>query len=95
MLTQSGSIVDQSLDDNGHITGEKTVGNYLSDMSFNGYELDVTKNGKAVKEREYVYEPFPGLSVVSAVYVDGEGSVLGTLVLVESSGGGSSTVGRS
>ena len=93
VLAQDGSIVDQSLDDDGHIYAQKIVGNYLSDMSFNGYEQPVTKNGQPAQEREYVYAPFPGLSVVSAIYIDETDGVLGTQVLIESGGGGSSTIG--
>ena len=94
MLTQSGSIVDQSLDNDGRVTKTVTVGDYKSDMSPNGYETTVTRDGQEVKELEYTYNPFPGLSAVSAIYFDAQGVVLGTQVLSESSAGGTSTVGN-
>jgi hypothetical protein len=95
VLTRSGSIVDQFLDNNGNINGQQVVGSYVSDMTFNGYDESVVVNGQAARELEYVYAPFAGLSVVSAIYVDAAGSVLSAQVLSESRGGGSSTVGSS
>ena len=94
VLTQSGSIIDQSLDNKGNIHNHIIVGSYLSDMSSNGYNQSVIKNGQVAREVEYVYTPFHGLSVVSAIFIDAEGSVVATQVLSESSAGGSSTVGR-
>ena len=95
ILTQSGSIIDQSLDNNGHVFSQQVVGNYLGDMTFNGYSQSVIRNGQAVKELEYVYTPINGLSVVSAVYINDADTVVATQVLSESSAGGSSTVGDS
>lgn len=63
-------------------------------MTFNGYTTTVTRNGQKVTEEEYVYTPYNGLSVVSAIYTDRQGVVVGTQVLSESAGGGSSTVGN-
>ena len=94
MLTQTGSIVDQSLDNDGRVTKTATVGSYASDMQPNGYETTVTRDGQEVKEVEYTYNPFPGLSAVSVIYFDAQGVVVGTQVLVESSAGGTSTVGN-
>ncbi|CAG8958291.1 hypothetical protein HYFRA_00000646 [Hymenoscyphus fraxineus] len=94
ILSQSGALVDQSLDNNGHVLGSVEVGNYLNDMRFNGYNKTVSRNG-ATTELEYVYEPFPGLSVVSAVFLDAGGEVVFTQVLSESSGGGGSTISNS
>ncbi|CAG8981956.1 hypothetical protein HYALB_00014032 [Hymenoscyphus albidus] len=91
ILSQSGALVDQSLDNNGHVLGSVEVGNYLNDMRFNGYNKTVSRNGATTK-LEYVYEPFPGLSVVSAVFLDAGGKVVFTQVLSESSGGGGSTI---
>ncbi|MCJ1399898.1 hypothetical protein MMC11_003101 [Xylographa trunciseda] len=93
ILTQSGSIIDESLDNNGHVSGQQVVGTYLGDMTFNGYSQNVIRNGQAVKELEYVYTPINGLSVVSAVYVDDTNAVVATQVLSESSAGGGSTLG--
>ncbi|MCJ1407734.1 hypothetical protein MMC19_001805 [Ptychographa xylographoides] len=93
ILTQTGSIVEQSLDNDGVPTGSKTVGSYLAHMSFNGYNLSTVYNGQAVTELEYVYVPFRGISVVSAIFVNAANAVVGTRVLSESSAGGSSTIG--
>ena len=93
ILEQNGDIVDESLDNNGLVSSSKVVGNYATDMTFNGVSLNVTKNGEQVQELEYVYAPFHGLSIVSAIYVDTDGEVIGTQVLAESSAGGSSTIG--
>ncbi|KAI9700521.1 MAG: hypothetical protein M1820_006820 [Bogoriella megaspora] len=97
VLAQNGDIIDESLDNQGHATGQKTVGNYLKSMQFNGYNktVETTINGKeAVRELEYRYDPFPGLFVVSAIYQDAAGKVVGTRVLSEGTGGGSSTIGE-
>ncbi|PQE16158.1 hypothetical protein CJF31_00009150 [Rutstroemia sp. NJR-2017a BVV2] len=75
--------------------GTIEVGSFRGDMTFNGYNTTVTKNGQQVREEEYVYEPYVGLSVVSAIYIDQTGVVVGTQVLSESAGGGSSTIGNS
>jgi hypothetical protein len=93
ILTQSGSIVDQFLDNDGHIYNQQVVGSYLRNMTFNGYSQSVAMNGQVVRELQYVYTPFDGLSVVSAIYIDLAGTVVATKVLSESGGGGSSTVG--
>ncbi|MCJ1356401.1 MAG: hypothetical protein MMC33_006396 [Icmadophila ericetorum] len=92
VLLQNGSIVDQFLDNNGNVHNLQIVGSYLSDMTFNGYNQSVTKDGQAAHELEYVYTPFNGLSVVSAIYVDVANKVLATQVLSESGAGGSSTI---
>lgn len=92
ILAQNGSIIDQSLDNDGHIYSEKMVGYYTTDMRFNGYNQSVTSNSQADRELEYVYEPYVGLSVVSAIFTNAAGTVVGTQVLSESSGGGGSTV---
>lgn len=94
VLSQDGNLVDQKLDNHGTVSSEVVVGRYNADMTFNGFNKTVVRGGESVNELEYVYAPFPGLSVVSAVYVDGEGGVVGTQVLSESSAGGSSTIGR-
>ena len=94
MLTQTGSIVDQSLDNNGRVTKTAMVGSYATDMQPNGYEITVTRDGREVREVEYTYKPFPGLSAISAIYFDAQGVVVGTQVLAESSAGGTSTVGN-
>jgi hypothetical protein len=93
ILEQNGDIVDQFLDNDGNILKQQVVGSYLRDMTFNGYNQTVIKNGQVDREVEYVYTPYNGLSVVSAIYINAQGSVLATQVLSESSAGGSSTIG--
>ena len=94
VLSQTGYILDQSLDDNGSIISEKVVGSYVKDMTFNGQNASVIQNGKAAQKLEYVYAPFVGLSVISAVVVNATGGVVATQVLSESGSGGSSTIGN-
>ena len=91
ILAQNGSIVDQSIDNDGDVYSEVIVGSYLQDMTFNGYNRSLTGNSQADRELEYVYTPFPGLEIVAAVFTLNE-KVVGTKVLSEASGGGSSTV---
>ncbi|PVH69898.1 hypothetical protein DL98DRAFT_621833 [Cadophora sp. DSE1049] len=93
VLSQTGAIVDQSLDDMGHVVSEKEVGTYEKDMRFNGDNITVVHDGKEVWQLEYVYEPFRGLIVLSYVYVDQGGRVVGTQVASEGYAGGSSTIG--
>ncbi|KAH6718325.1 hypothetical protein BKA61DRAFT_474743 [Leptodontidium sp. MPI-SDFR-AT-0119] len=93
VLSQSGAIVDQSLDDMGHVVSEKEVGSYEKDMRFNGDNVTVVHDGKEVWQLEYVYEPFRGLIVLSYVFVDQGGRVVGTQVASEAYAGGSSTIG--
>jgi hypothetical protein len=93
ILEQDGSIVDESLDNQGNTYNQQVVGSYLNDMTFNGYNESVVKNGQVVRELEYDYAPFDGLMIVSAIFIDEAGTVLATQVLSESRAGGSSTVG--
>jgi hypothetical protein len=95
VLAQNGSIVDPSVNNDGFVYAETTVGYYLQDMTFNGYNKTLTGNSQADRELEYVYEPFAGLQVVSAIFMNAAGQVVGTQVLSEATGGGSSTVGDS
>lgn len=93
VLAQNGDLVDAYIDNDGNSHGQKVVGTYKSDMTFNGYEATVHRNGQKVQEREYLYSPYHGINVISAVYTDDAGNVQGTQVLAESSAGGSSTIG--
>ena len=93
VLSQNGDLVDEYLDNDGNAHGSKVVGSYKTDMSFNGYETTVERNGEEVTEREYTYSPYHGINVISAIYTDAEGAVVGAQVLAESSAGGSSTIG--
>ena len=92
VLSQQGTIVNQMLNNDGHVTGEKTVGNYLSDMHFNGYNKTTDRFGTHVNELQYVYDAVPGVMVIAAIYTNAEGSVVGTQVLSEAFGGGDSTI---
>ena len=92
ILSQNGSIIDQFLDNDGNVHSQNLVGYYSRDMTFNGYNQSVAMNGQADRELEYVYHPFPGIIVISAIYTNAAGNVVATQVLSESGGGGSSTV---
>ena len=92
ILAQNGSIIDQSLDNDGNLYAEQVVGYYTDDMTSNGYDQTVTTNGQEERELQYVYQPYAGFEVISAIFVDAANKVVATQVLSESSGGGSSTV---
>ena len=92
VLSQNGSIIDEFLDNNGEIHSQKVVGYYATDMQFTGFNQTVTHDGEAERELEYMYTPFHGVSVVSAIYTSATGSIVSTQVLSESNAGGSSTV---
>jgi len=94
ILAQNGDIVDQSLNNNGQVQGTKVVGSYLKDMRFNGFNETVTYKGQQVQEEEYVYEPFMGLMAISGVFKSlADGRVVGTQLIAEARGGGSSSIG--
>jgi hypothetical protein len=96
ILAQNGDIVEQTLDNNGHVQGQTTVGSYLKDMHFNGFNQSVTFKGQDVWEVEYVYEPFAGLMAISGIFLDkSSGKVVGTQLLAEARGGGTSTISAS
>ncbi|KAF1988343.1 hypothetical protein K402DRAFT_352378, partial [Aulographum hederae CBS 113979] len=92
ILAQDGNIVDESLNNQGQVYDRDVVGNYLRDMTFNGYNETITTVPNASRQLEYVYTPYQGLTAVCAIYVDPEGNVVATKVVSESSGGGSSTI---
>jgi hypothetical protein len=56
--------------------------------------VTVTRRGTAERELEYTYHPFPGITCISAIYLDANGSVVATKVIAESNAGGSSTLGE-
>lgn len=95
ILEQDGSIVDQFLDNHGHIYNQETVGSYLSDMTYNGVNQTMVFDNQEVQELQYVYNPFHGLYIVSAIFVSEAGNVVGTQVISESGAQGTSTVGPS
>jgi hypothetical protein len=93
VLAQNGDIVDESLNNDGVVSGSKVVGNYATDMTPNGFDQEVTINGVVYRELEYDYTPIPGLSVVAAVFQDlTTGSVVGTRIIAEARGGGYSSI---
>ena len=92
VLAKNGDIVDHFLDNHGNDYNQQVVGNYETDMTYNGHNMSVLHDGYESHELEYEYAPFPGLSVVSAIYITPEGQVVGTQVLSEAAGGGTSTV---
>lgn len=92
ILAQSGDIIAQHLDNDGNELGEQVIGNYKSDMTYNGEEFETEFEGQEVTAREYFYDPYHGISAVSLVYINGAGDVVGTQVIAESFGGGSSSI---
>ncbi|KAH8898311.1 hypothetical protein GQ53DRAFT_777745 [Thozetella sp. PMI_491] len=93
MLAQDGAIYDLYLDNDGNESGRNVVGWYASDMSFNGHNRTISIDGVAVEyEVQYVYTPFPGVDIVSNVYVTPAGKVTRTKVIAEAQGGGTSTI---
>lgn len=93
ILAQNGSIFDEFLDNDGTEQGRTLVGYYSRDMVFNGHNKSIAVDGE-VKEYElqYEYRPFPGIEVVSWIYLDPAGKVTRTQVLAEAQGGGTSTI---
>lgn len=96
VLEQDGTIVDQYLDNDGNVHGQKVVGLYSKDMTFTGHELAATVGGQPARRLEYSYAPFHGLNVISAIAIDdATGKVLSAQVLSESFAGGMSTIRES
>ncbi|CAO2652954.1 Nn.00g023650.m01.CDS01 [Neocucurbitaria sp. VM-36] len=95
VLSQNGDIVEQTLNNNGLISGSTVVGDYLKSMRFNGFNESVTFHGQEVWEEEYVYEPFAGLYSISGIFKNkSTGQVVGTQLLAEARGGGSASIGN-
>jgi len=95
VLAQNGDIVEQTLNNNGIISGTVVVGDYLTNMRFNGFNESVTYKGQEVWEEEYVYEPFAGLYSISGVFKSkSTGAVVGTQLLAEARGGGNANIGN-
>jgi len=92
VLFPNGDIVDEELDNDGQIHTQRVVGNYASEMSFNGFNESVTINGQFLHELEYNYAPIPGLSIVVAVFQDASGKVVTARILAEARGGGYSSI---
>jgi len=95
VLAQDGDIVEQTLDNQGTISGQTVVGNYLRNMRFNGFNESVTYKGQEVWEEEYIYEPFAGLYSISGIFKSkSTGAVVGTQLLAEARGGGNANIGN-
>lgn len=93
VLAQNGTLYDEHLDSDGNESHRVTVGYYARDMEFNHHNKTISVDGE-VKEYElqYLYKPFPGIEVVSWVYLDPAGKVTRTQVIAEGHGGGTSTI---
>lgn len=92
ILAQDGTIVEQSLDNDGRVTNERTAGDYKNNMSPTGRSRPILEDGVEVTEYEYLYAPLPGVEVVSAIHINDAGEVLGARVLSEAFGGGSASI---
>ena len=97
VLEQNGDIVDQSLDNNGHVYNSQVVGSYATLMTKVGEpKASVVVSGQSAEQQEYVYVVNPvgsfGLEVICYVYTGADGSVIATRVVAEIEGGGYSTV---
>ncbi|KAJ9617161.1 hypothetical protein H2200_000882 [Cladophialophora chaetospira] len=92
ILDQAGNIVEQKLHNDGSVFASTIVGSYWHDMTFTGHEDTVVFDGQTAKELRYSYTPFNGFSSIVAIFVDAQGNVLGTRVLSEIEGGGSSSI---
>lgn len=93
VLAQNGSMYDIFLDNDGNEKGRQLVGYYSKDMTFNGHNRTISIDGQTtLYELQYVYTPFPGIEVVSWIYMNPAGKVTRTQVIAEMQGGGSSTI---
>lgn len=92
VLAQNGDIVEQDLDNDGRVSGTKVVGSYAKDMTFNGNEDTVERDGETLQSRQYLYSPIHGVQAVSAIFIDAAGKVVGAQVLSELEAGGFATV---
>jgi hypothetical protein len=70
------------------------VGHFEETMVFTGQNRSVVHNGADAFELEYTYAPFPGLQKVASIFVSLAGDVLGTQVISETVGGGSSSISK-
>ncbi|KPI40286.1 uncharacterized protein AB675_7677 [Cyphellophora attinorum] len=94
VLDQNGDLVDQSLDNGGIIYNQRIVGRYDTDMEFTGQSrTGVVVDGIVTTEKEYVYRPFPGITLVAQIFVsEAGGEVVATRLISEVEGGGSSII---
>jgi hypothetical protein len=95
ILSQSGDILSQDLDNNGKVSGSRVAGSYARDMTFTGHEETVEFKGESVLGRRYRYDPIHGVEAVVEVFFgggDAGGEVVGTRILSELEAGGFATV---
>ncbi|KAL6249622.1 hypothetical protein RBB50_003475 [Rhinocladiella similis] len=92
ILDQAGNLVDQYLHNDGTVYQSEIVGSYWHDMTFTGEERSAVFDGENVRELEYSYNPYNGLSIIASIFLDTQSNVVGTRVLSELEGGGSSTI---
>ena len=96
ILSQSGDILSQDLDNNGKVSGSRVAGSYAKDMTFTGHEDTVEFKGESVLGRRYRYDPIHGVEAVVEVFFEGgadeEDKVVGTRILSELEAGGFATV---
>jgi hypothetical protein len=92
VLDQAGNIVDEKLHNDGTVFSSTVVGSYWHDMTFTGHEDTVLFDGISAQEKRYSYSPFAGFSSIASIYIDAQGNVLGTRLISEIEGGGSSTI---
>jgi hypothetical protein len=94
ILSQSGDILAQDLDNNGKVSGSRVAGSYAKDMTFTGHEETVEFRGESVLGKRYRYDPIHGVEAVVEVFFeeDGDGEVVGTRILSELEAGGFATV---
>jgi hypothetical protein len=95
ILSQSGQILAQDLDNDGKVSGSRVAGSYAKDMSFTGHEETAEFKGESVLGKRYRYDPIHGVEAVVEVFFEGgsdEGKVVGTRILSELEAGGFATV---
>ena len=93
VLAQNGTIYDVYLDNDGNETGKQQVGYYSRDMTFGGHNRTISVDGQPKEyEMQYIYTPFPGLEVVSWIYMNTAGKIIRARVISEAQGGGTSTI---
>lgn len=92
ILEQNGDIIEQDLDNDGHVLRTRLIGSYAQNMTFTGHENVVDEGIKEVQERQYKYEPIHGVQIVTGIMFDGAGDVVGSRILSEMEIGGFATV---
>jgi hypothetical protein len=95
ILSQSGQILAQDLDNDGKVSGSRVAGSYAKDMTFTGHEETAEFKGESVLGKRYRYDPIRGVEAVVEVFFEGgsdEGKVVGTRILSELEAGGFATV---